>query len=99
MFYRKNLPGWERAMCVVAGLVLIVWGLLAFPAAPLGYVITNRWCHGDPHRLLWLLPDVRHGRPQTLTSSCKAPRAARRRRKLGRRVAKVSRNDLENPAR
>jgi Protein of unknown function (DUF2892) len=39
MFYRKNLPGWERAMRVIAGVVLIAWGLLAFPAAPLGYVI------------------------------------------------------------
>jgi DUF2892 family protein len=39
MFYRNNLPGWERAMRVVAGVVLIAWGLLAFPAEPLGYVI------------------------------------------------------------
>jgi Protein of unknown function (DUF2892) len=39
MFYRKNLPGWERAVRVVAGLVLIAWGLLAFPAAPLGDAI------------------------------------------------------------
>ena len=39
MFYRKNLPGWERAMRVIAGLVLIAWGLLAFAATPLGYAI------------------------------------------------------------
>jgi hypothetical protein len=39
MFYRKNLPGWERAMRVIAGIVLIAWVLLAFPAAPLGYAI------------------------------------------------------------
>jgi hypothetical protein len=39
MFYRKNLPGWERAMRVVAGLVLIAWGWMAFPATMLGYVI------------------------------------------------------------
>jgi hypothetical protein len=39
MFYRKNLPGWERAMRVVAGLVLIAWGWLAFAATPLGYAI------------------------------------------------------------
>jgi hypothetical protein len=39
MFYRKNLPGWERAIRVIAGLALIAWGLLAFPAAPLGYAI------------------------------------------------------------
>ena len=35
MFYRKNLPGWERAMRVVAGLVLIAWGWMAFPATML----------------------------------------------------------------
>jgi hypothetical protein len=39
MFYRKNLPGWERAMRVVAGLVLVAWGLIGFPAAALGYLI------------------------------------------------------------
>jgi hypothetical protein len=39
MFYRKNLPGWERAMRVIAGLVLIGWGWLALPATPLGYAI------------------------------------------------------------
>ncbi len=32
MFYRKNLPGWERAIRVTAGVPLIGWGLLAFPA-------------------------------------------------------------------
>jgi hypothetical protein len=39
MFYRKNLPGWERTIRVIAGLALIAWGLLAFPAAPLGCAI------------------------------------------------------------
>ncbi len=39
MFYRKNLPGWERALRAIAGIALIAWGLLAFPAAPLGYAI------------------------------------------------------------
>lgn len=38
MFYRKNLPGWERALRVIAGLV-IAWGLLALPALPLGYAV------------------------------------------------------------
>jgi hypothetical protein len=41
MFYRKNLPGCERAMRVIAGLVLIAWGLLSFSAAPLGYAIAS----------------------------------------------------------
>ena len=39
MFHRKNLPGWERALRAIAGIALIVWGLLAFPAAPLGYAV------------------------------------------------------------
>jgi hypothetical protein len=39
MFYRKNLPGWERTMRGIAGLAMIGWGLLGFPGAPLGYVI------------------------------------------------------------
>ena len=39
MFYRKNLPAWERAMRVIAGIVLIAWGWLAFPATPLGYAV------------------------------------------------------------
>ena len=39
MFYRKNLPGWERAMRVIAGVAVIAWGLIGFPGAPLGYVI------------------------------------------------------------
>ena len=41
MFYRKNLPGWERAMRVIAGIAMIAWGLLGFPGMPLGYVIAS----------------------------------------------------------
>jgi Protein of unknown function (DUF2892) len=33
--------GWERAIRVIAGLALIAWGLLAFPAAPLGYAVAT----------------------------------------------------------
>jgi hypothetical protein len=40
MFYRKNLPGWERAMRVIAGLAMIAWGLLG-SGMPLGYVIAG----------------------------------------------------------
>lgn len=39
MFFRKNLPGWERALRLAAGLMLIACGLLAFPAAPIGYAL------------------------------------------------------------
>ena len=39
MFYRKNLPAWERAMRVIAGIAMIAWGLIGFPGLPLGYGI------------------------------------------------------------
>ena len=39
MFYRKNLPGWERAMRVVAGIAVIALGLAGFSGTSLGYVI------------------------------------------------------------
>jgi hypothetical protein len=39
MFYRKNLPGWERAMRVVAGIAVISLGLAGFSGTALGYVI------------------------------------------------------------
>jgi hypothetical protein len=31
MFYRKNLPGWERAMRTIGGVAMIVYGLLGMP--------------------------------------------------------------------
>ena len=34
MFYRKNLPGWERAMRTVGGVVMIAYGLLGMPGLP-----------------------------------------------------------------
>jgi hypothetical protein len=39
MFYRKNLPGWERAMRVVGGVVMIGCGLLGLFGTPIGYLI------------------------------------------------------------
>ena len=39
MFYRKNLPGWERAMRVVGGVVMIACGLLGLAGTPIGYLI------------------------------------------------------------
>lgn len=35
MFYRKNLPGWERVMRSVGGVVMIAYGLFGMPG-PLG---------------------------------------------------------------
>jgi hypothetical protein len=31
MFYRKNLPGWERAMRTIGGVVIIAYGLFGMP--------------------------------------------------------------------
>jgi len=39
MFYRKNLPGWERAVRVMMGAAMIAGGLLAFKGGAIGYVI------------------------------------------------------------
>ena len=39
MIFRKNLPGWERAMRVVLGAIMIGYGLVSLPAGPLGYAI------------------------------------------------------------
>jgi hypothetical protein len=39
MFYRKNLPSWERAMRVVGGVAMIAYGLVAMPATAAGYLI------------------------------------------------------------
>ena len=37
MFYAKNVPGWERAVRVIAGLSMIAAGLLYFQGSMLGY--------------------------------------------------------------
>ncbi len=39
MFYRKNLPGWERAVRVILGAVMIGYGLVGLSAGPLGYLV------------------------------------------------------------
>ena len=47
MFYRKNLPVWERAMRSVGGVVMIAYGLfgmpglLSTPGAMAGYLIAG----------------------------------------------------------
>ena len=39
MVYRKNLPGWERALRVLAGSLMIACGLFGLKGMPVGYVI------------------------------------------------------------
>jgi hypothetical protein len=41
MFYRKNLPGWERAMRAIGGAVMIAYGLFGMPGTMAGYVIAG----------------------------------------------------------
>ncbi|MCK1639482.1 DUF2892 domain-containing protein [Bradyrhizobium sp. 157] len=39
MFYRKNLPGWERAVRTIGGVVMVADGLLGVPGTTAGYLI------------------------------------------------------------
>lgn len=47
MLYRKNLPGWERAVRAIAGIGMIGYGLyglpglLSVPGATAGYLIAG----------------------------------------------------------
>ena len=41
MLYRKNLPGWERAMRVVGGVMMIGYGLMAISGTMTGYLIAG----------------------------------------------------------
>jgi hypothetical protein len=41
MFYRKNLPGWERAMRTIGGVVMIGYGLSGMPGTMAGYLVAG----------------------------------------------------------
>ena len=41
MFYRKNLPGWERAMRVIGGVGMIAYGLIGLSGTTAGYAIAG----------------------------------------------------------
>jgi hypothetical protein len=41
MFYRKNLPGWERAARVLGGAAMIGYGLVGLQGMPIGYLIAG----------------------------------------------------------
>ncbi|MBN8988162.1 MAG: DUF2892 domain-containing protein [Rhizobiales bacterium] len=41
MFYRKNLPGWERAMRAVGGTMMIAYGLTVMAGTTSGYLIAG----------------------------------------------------------
>lgn len=38
MWYRKNIPGWERALRVLMAIAMIGYGLTALPG-PMGYLM------------------------------------------------------------
>ena len=41
MVYRKNLPGWERAVRTLGGVGMIAWGLMAMSGTTPGYLIAG----------------------------------------------------------
>jgi hypothetical protein len=41
MFYRKNLPGWERAARVLGGAAMIGYGLIGLQGVTTGYLIAG----------------------------------------------------------
>jgi hypothetical protein len=41
MFYRMNLPGWERVVRVLAGAAMMACGLLGLSGMPIGYLIAG----------------------------------------------------------
>ena len=41
MFYRKNLPGWERAMRVIGGAAMIGYGLIGLSGTTSGYLLAG----------------------------------------------------------
>ena len=41
MFYRKNLPGWERAMRTIGGVAMIAYGLIGMAGTMAGYLIAG----------------------------------------------------------
>ena len=39
MLYRKNVPSWERLVRIIAGIFMIVCGLVGLKGMPVGYLI------------------------------------------------------------
>jgi hypothetical protein len=41
MFYRKNLPGWERAVRTIGGIGMIAVGLIGLSGTTAGYLLAG----------------------------------------------------------
>jgi Protein of unknown function (DUF2892) len=41
MFCRKNLPGWERLVRIVAGVAMLACGLIGLGGLPVGFMIAG----------------------------------------------------------
>ncbi|HYS88396.1 MAG TPA: DUF2892 domain-containing protein [Bradyrhizobium sp.] len=41
MFYRRNLPAWERVARVLGGAAMVACGLVGLPSLPIGYLIAG----------------------------------------------------------
>lgn len=41
MFFKKNLPLWERAARFAAAIAMVAYGLIGFPGLLLGYMIAG----------------------------------------------------------
>jgi len=41
MFYAKNLPLWERALRVLAGVLMLAFGLIGLPGLLMGYLVAG----------------------------------------------------------
>jgi hypothetical protein len=59
MFYRRNLPAWERAARVLRGAAMVACGFLGLPGLPIGYLITGNRSGDRNDRIFRILPDVR----------------------------------------
>lgn len=63
MYFKTNLPGWERAIRIAMGVMLAALAYM-YAAAPWTWVGNRCRRHDDRHRLYRILPDVRHGGAQ-----------------------------------
>jgi len=41
MFYRKNLPGWERVVRTIGGIAMIGYGLVGLSGTTTGYALAG----------------------------------------------------------